>query len=237
MFFTFPSSLLMKLLQQETSLYLAVDSRPTAHLPTTQCNPLPFLISLTLWSFNLFSIYMTVLMSKAIWIHFGRFSETVLNPLLKSCCVSFIQDFCSSIKKAITFPWHDMFLMNPCCLLFIVPLSFECLVKCFVVFFSPYFLFPLSTCSVLSQNKVCLELDSLFSELLYFSLLMFEAILTMLCNFSEIIFKGFVFSCALRDVFNLGCLDGCCCFLYFCTMNSKFLLLTFHQPSAFNKDK
>lgn len=105
------------------------------------------------------------------------------------------------------------------------------------VFFSPYFLFPLSTCSVLSQNKVCLELDSLFSKALFFSLLMFEAILAMLCNFSEIIFKGLVFSCALRDVFNFGCLDGCCCFLYFCTMNSKFLLFTFHQPSAFNKDK
>ena len=87
--------------------------------------------------------------------------------------------------------------MSSRCLLLIIPLSFECLEECFGVvffFFSVYFLFPLSNCSVLSHYRICLKLDFFFNKPVFFPLLMFEAILAMLYDFSEIIFEGLVFS-------------------------------------------
>lgn len=200
MLFTFSSSLLMKLLKQETTLYLAIDLLLTSpQLSAIRCH---FSSASVCDPSTCFQFTWQCLRPKQF--------EFILGDLVRHCIKSFIK-----IMLCIFHPGFLQFYQktNHVSLAQHVPYELMLLIayhrSIFLWmfrgvfwgwFFSVYFLFPLSNCSVLLHYRIHLKLDSLFNKPL-FPLLMFEAILAMLYDFSEIIFEGLVFSVCTQ-----GCL-------------------------------
>lgn len=195
MLFTFSSSLLLKLLKQGTSLYLSVDPPHTSpQLSAIHCH---FSSASACDPSTCFQFTWQCLCPKQF--------ECILGDLVRHCFKSFIKIMLcifhpgflqfyqksNHVSLARHVPYEPMLLIayRSIILWMFRGVFWGCL-----EFFSVYFLFLLSNCSVLSHYRICLKLNSLFNKPLFFPLLMFEAILAMLYDFSEIIFEGLVFS-------------------------------------------
>lgn len=126
--FPFPRSLVRWL--YDTKVGISPQGCPGHCLPP-KCEGPPFVVTLCLWSFSQFSVYVTMHIFYPIWINFasGNSRSSVSNALVKSIYIT-SSAFPSSInlvmwfKRVITFVWNDLSFIHPqSCFLLLTPLS------------------------------------------------------------------------------------------------------------------
>lgn len=134
-FFPFPRSFVSWLWYQSGYRFSGMNWTLSPH----KCERLSFVITLCLWSFCQFSVYVTMHIFYPIWINFasGNSWSSVSNALVKSIYITSTA-FPSSInlvmwfKRVITFVWNDLSFIHPESSLLLLALLYSYILSVFL---------------------------------------------------------------------------------------------------------